>query len=198
MKKVLIVLCLFMFGLFFVGCYQDLQRDNLDEYIYRAEKGGGYSNMGLDDPNRFLPTTTFFGDYDYIEGKYAWRQDDLLRELFQKDVHPEITFLYLRYEEEVYINAKQCMLENMEPYNELYYEYNDYIFYENSNFIEQEGVRTFPEYFTMACYNDEECALIFIGFDAYTKSNKKYVNYLKNDFPMFIDTYYGVYHDFNQ
>lgn len=197
MKKIFVIILIIVCSICMTGCYEDLRRENLEEYIDLVHRGGGHSHSSLDRAEYFLPSATFFEDYDYIEGKYAWREDDPLRELFQKDVHPEITFLYLRYEEEVYINAKQCMLENIEPYNELYYEYNDYIFYENSNYIQTMG-RRFPEDFTMACYNDKKCTLIFIGFNAYTKSNKKYVDYLKNDFPMFIDTYYGEYHDFNQ
>ncbi len=199
MKKVLVIFLIIVCSICMAGCYQDFSSDSLDDYIAFVKRNGfGNSTLELDHPDYFLPSDTFLEDYDYIEGRYAWRDYDSLRELFQKRVSPDITFLYLRYEEEVYINAKQCMLDNIEPYNELYYEYNDYIFYENSNFIEQKRKRRFPEYFTMACYNDKSYELVFIGFYASVRTEKGYMININNDFGAFINAYYGEYHDFNQ
>ena len=89
------------------------------------------------------------------------------------------------------------MLDNIAAYNELYYRYNDYIFYENSHYIQTMG-RRFPEDFTMACYNDKKCTLVFIGFNASVDSDQTYIDKINNDFGAFINAYYGEYHDFNQ
>ena len=108
----------------------------------------------------------------------------------------------MEYEPDIYIAAKNYTLENIAPYENKYYSYNEYVFYENSNFYSSGDKRHFPEWFTMACYNDEKNTLIFIAFFAYTftKDDKfideKYITDFEGNFQSFIDEYFSEFYDF--
>lgn len=105
-----------------------------------------------------------------------------------------------KYEETVYIDAKQYMMDNIKQYNDKFYEYNNYIFYENSNKITSDkGERYFPNKFSMACYNDFNNSLIFLSFyNSYPKLEDKYINDIKSNWGDFIEKYYGEYYDFSK
>lgn len=85
------------------------------------------------------------------------------------------------------------MQKNIPVYGKNIYKYDGYVFYENENFVEINEESYFPGWFTMACYNDENQTLIFIGFHEGTQD----VNTI-DDWKSFIDTYYGKYYDFNK
>ncbi len=205
MKK--LILCLLVIiacCLGLVGCYQDLEETSLEEYILHINRNKfGYSNVGIDHPDNFLPSLTFIEDYEYIEGGYYWREEDLTRDLFKSKRQPEIVVLYLKYDEGMYGEAKQFMLKNIIP-NDKTYIYNDYIFYENTNFNPQNGTDKVPQFFTMACYNDTKNVLVFIGMSsgkAFTSGSlleDKYLTDLENHWTEFIDQYFGEYYDFSQ
>ena len=203
MKRLMSIILITMCSLFIVGCYQDLEKSSLDEYILHINQNKiGYSSVEIDHPDYFLPSLTFIQDYNYIDDKYYWREDDPLRGLFTTNVNPEISFLCLQYDETTYYNAKEFMLENIEPYNNIFYEYNNYVFYENSNFINLH-YRNFPEWFTMACYNDINYTLIFIGFDSGTLAGpscleEKYINDIDDNWGDFLNQYYGKCYNFNE
>lgn len=199
----IILIVLYLIGL--SGCYQDLKKDSLDEYIIHINKNEhGYSETEIDHPKYFLPTTTFLEDFLYLNGFYYWREDDPLRGVFSSKVNPEISFLKLTYEENDYLEAKGEMLRNIESYNNKLYSYNEYIFYENTNFVNIKYESShLPEHFTMACYNDYKFTLIFIGFCSITISarpciDEKYINNFDENFTSFIDQYYGEYYDFSK
>lgn len=204
MKKVVCTILMAINILSFTGCYQDLENNSLEDYIMRINKNKcGYSSVEIDHPDYFLPSNLFLQEYNYTEGSYIWREDDPFRGLFKINVRPEISFLGLKYEENIYYNAKQFMLKEIPPYLNKFYKYNNYIFYENSNFIDLKGTRRFPECFTMACYNDENYTLIFIGLYSGTLAGpscleEKYLNDIDNNFISFLDTYYGELYDFSK
>ena len=201
MKRLVSIILIMMCSLFVVGCYQDLEKNSLDEYVLQINQNKiGFSSVEIDHPDYFLPSLTFIQDYDYIDGKYYWREDDPLRGLFTTNVNPEISFLCLQYDETTYNNAKAFMLEKIGPYNNKLYKYTNYVFYENSNFINLH-YRDFPEWFTMACYNDVNYTLIFIGFDSGTLAGPscldiKYLENMEDNFISFLEQYYGEYYDF--
>lgn len=180
------------------GC-QDLHYDSLDEYRERVERNGlGNSNVEIDDAEYFLPSITFMKDYEYIDGNYYYYEDNLFCELLPGGARPEISFLYLKYEETVYKEAKSFMLKEIEVYNDEFYIYNDYYFYENSNFIASSHGRNIPHHFTMACYNDEKQILIFLGFyERYPGIEDKYHEDIKGNWTSFLDQYYSEYYNFN-
>lgn len=206
MKKIINIVLISMCIVLLSSCYQDLKKDSLGEYILQINQNKiGYSSVEIDHPGYFLPSLTFVQDYNYIDGKYYWREDDPLRGLFTTNVNPEISFLCLKYEETTYYNAKEFMLNAIIPYDNKFYECNDYIFYENSNFINLQPVPTsrFPEYFTMACYNDVNYTLIFIGFYSGTLAGpscleEKYIDDIENNWGDFLNQYYGQCYNFNE
>lgn len=197
---ILVVLC----SLGLTSCYQDLENSSLEDYIlYISENKCGYSSVEIDHPAYFLPSFEFIKDYTYIEGNYYWREDDPLRGTYKSNVNPEISFLCLKYDEIIYHDAKQFMLKEISPYNDKFYEYNNYVFYENSNFIHFKESRTFPKHFTIACYNDENCTLIFMGLYSGTIAGpscleQKYLEDIDNHWETFVEQYFGKYHDFSQ
>ncbi len=203
MKRLISIILIMLCSMVLVGCYQDLERDSLDEYILNINQNKiGYSNVEIDHPDYFLPSATFIQDYDYVDGKYYWREDDPLRGLFTTNVDPEISFLCLQYDKTTYYNAKEFMLKEIEPYNNKFYEYKNYVFYENSNFINLH-YRNFPEWFTMACYNDEKYTLIYIGFNSSTLAglsclDKKYLENFEGNWISFLEQYYGESYDFHK
>ena len=204
MKKITYVILLILFGLGLTSCYQDIEKNSLEDYIsYINENKCGFSSTSIDHPDYFLPSISFFQDYKYEMGKYFWREDDPLRGMFSTNVFPEISLLSLKYNEKIYYNAKDFMIEKIEPYNNKFYEYNNYMFYENSNQRNLNGVRNFPKTFTMACYNDEKFSIIFIGLYSGTLSGpscleQKYLDDIENNWKSFIDTYFGKYYDFGE
>ena len=205
MKRLMSIVLITMCSLFLVGCYQDLEKNSLDEYILQINQNKiGYSSVEIDHPDYFLPSLTFIQDYNYIDGKYYWREDDPLRGLFTTNVNPEISFLCLQYDETTYYNAKEFMLENIDPYNNIFYEYNNYIFFENLNAIKLKSSSSrMPEWFTMACYNDKKYYLIFIGLYSGTLAGpscleEKYINDIDNNWGDFLNQYYGQCYNFNE
>ena len=186
------LICIFMA----TGCSQAVYQDSLRDYIKFIDKQGvGYSGYELDSPRHFLPTETFLLDYDYLEGEFYLYEESVFK--IKKDV-PATSLLILQYDKAIYDEAKQCMINNIPAYNDYTYEYGDYIFYENANFINIKQERLIPKWFTMACYNDEKQILCFIGFFDYPGIEEKYYDNLSENWIEFIDTYYGDIYDFDK
>ena len=203
MKKICCLVLVFLLCLTFNSCYQDLEKNSLDDYIVCINQNKcGFSSTGVDDPKLLLPNISFLQDYEYVNGEYYWREDDPFRGCCTTEIFPEISFICLTYSENTYHNAKEIMIEKIKPYNDKFYEYNNYIFYENSNAVSSNGSR-FPEDFMMACYNDENYTLIFMGLNSGTMAgpsclDEKYLNDIEKNWISFIDTYYGEVYDFSK
>ena len=150
LAAILVLLIGGYFALDFLPKETGEEENSLEEYIDFINKNKcGYGSTSINNPQTFLPSISFFQEYNYIEGEFYWREDDPLRGLFTTDVRPEIALLYLKYEEDIYYEAKQEMLDKIKPYNNEFYLYNNYVFYENSNYIDFSGTRRFPKHFTM-------------------------------------------------
>ena len=176
-----------------------LRKDSLEGYIAELEKyGSGSSSLELDHPKNLLPSQTFITDYQYVYGAFNLYEEGVRI----KYTLPATSILVLRYEYQVYSNAKAYMLENIPAYNDIQYIYGDYIFYENANFVEGhdigKDVYLFPKWFTMACYNDTKQELVFIGFCDDVGIDQKYYDDPQGNWVSFIDTYYGEYYDFSE
>ena len=143
-----------------------------------------------------MPSISFLDEYEYLEGTYFWREDGSWA---PKNILPDIALLTLKYDESIYEDAKQMMLEKIKPYEDKFYQYNAYNFYINSNHhtIANDKEIRFPKYFTMACYNDENCTLIFVGFYAQTV-DEKYLEDIEGNWKDFVDQYFGAYYDFSK
>jgi len=204
MKKIISFILVICMSLSLTSCYNDLQKNSLEEYVARVTKNqGGFSSHSIDNPRYFLPSISFLEEYGYLEGTYFWREDDSWREVFdQESVFPYIALLALKYDENTYKEAKKTMLEEIQPYEDKFYYYNEYNFYVNSNHrdIVMDGKSRFPIEFTMACYNDENNTLIFMGFfiSLYYCLDEKYLEDIEGNWEAFVDQYYGAYYDFSQ
>ncbi|MBQ5761553.1 MAG: hypothetical protein IIW02_01905 [Clostridia bacterium] len=200
MKKISCLVLVFLFCLTFNSCYVDVEKNSLDDYILCVNRSKcGFSSASVDDPKRLLPSVSFLQDYEYINGEYFMHDDDPFKEGCVEEIFPTKSFICLKYSENIYYNAKEFMLEKIKPYNDKFYEYNNYIFYENSNPHSDNMFSKFPTKFMMACYNDENHTLIFIGF-SYSPSylDKKYLDDIEKNWISFIDTYYGELYDFSK
>ena len=184
------------------SCYQDLEKNSLDEYIAHINKNKfGFSSLSIDKPKYFLPSISFLEKYEYLEGTYVLREYDIRRLVFdQETVVPHIALLALKYDENTYKEAKKTMLEEIKPYEDKFYYYNEYNFYLNSNHFDlvDGGKTRFPSAFTMACYNDENHTLIFMGLYISIPLDEKYLEDIEGNWEAFVDQYYGAYYDFSQ
>ena len=207
MKKIISFILVMVMSLYLTSCYKDIKESSLEDYIACINQNKcGHSSSSIDSPKNFLPSISFLEDYEYLEGTYLWREDDPFRGFFTaKGVFPEIALLSLKYDENTYYEAKQTMLEEIQPYNDKFYQYNDYYFYENSNQINLDPNQTsnFPKSFNMACYNDENYTLIFIGLYSGTLAGPscledKYLEDIEGNWEAFVDQYFGAYYDFSK
>lgn len=196
-KRVLSVIMLIFSILSLSSCYTDFYYDSLDEYIKQIKTNeNGFSSFEIDHPQYFLPTKSFITDFQYLDGRYIFYEEDIFK--FKKS-HPSISILVLRYGEYAYSNAKTTMIDKLKNSDNIYYTYNDYNFYKNEKFMLYRGEQWFPKWFTMACFNDKEQKLCFIGFYCSSDSFvKKYANDMDGNWMSFIDDYYGEYYDFSK
>lgn len=201
MKRILVlIVVLLVISFIFCSCgceYNDEYRDSLDGYREWIEKyGQGFSEVELDDPNYFLPSTTFLSDFEYEDGGYYYYSQDILRMSIEDKRDSETVLLYLKYSKEEYQQAKDFTLEKLPIPQEHIFEYGNYIFYENVKYLELHSVGML-DLFTMVCYNDEKCTLIFLGYeDGYPGLSEQEKENYKKDWKSFIDTYFGKYYDF--
>lgn len=206
MKKIICVLLIFLLSFTWTGCFHDIYVNSLDEFLSTMENPEpGYSDVGLDF--RCVPSRTFFNDYPYIEGEFLYCEEDSFRALFDKtNSQPDIAFIYLRYKEEVYNEAKQYVLQWINAIDAQYYTYGDYYFYENPYYKTSHGYPTIAESFVMAGYNDRMRTLIFMGlyspafFTGKSRLLEKFQNKsdLQEIWVDLVDTYYGEYYNFKE
>ena len=189
--KVKMVTLIIVVACILVSCnIPPIYKNSLDNYITIVEEQNmGYSSLGLDRPDNFLPSNTFFKDYEYLDGGYHLYYDSVAKLKFS----PEVVILYLKYDENNYFEAKEFTLESI-PQNEaeVYY-YDDYVFYLNKRPWGTDGAYNF----TMACYNDVNHTLIFIGYDDGNPSlTEEEIENIGSNWKEFIDKNYGKYYDF--
>jgi len=199
MKKLVLVM-LVLICVCFVGCYYDVEKTSLDEYIIEInEQEFGFSEFEIDRPQEFLPTKTFITDFEYTEGKYYLHEEDTIKPKKERKA-PHTAFLMLKYNNDVYEEAKQVVFENIPVYRQQLYYIENYCFYVNVNFMDEfpEVNKDLPKWFTMVCYNDANSTLIFLGFYDFLRIDEKYYTDFYSNFESFIITYYGEIYDFTK
>ena len=172
--------------------------DSLQEYRTRISKHDrGYSSSELDLPKYFLPSSTFLFDFEYLDGMFHLYENDLFFK-YPADL-PSVSILVLRYDEDIYDAAKAYMLESIPSFDGMIYEYGDYKFYRNKNFLDSFvniPKPVFPGWFTMACYNDSERILCFIGSHNDADIDDKYFEDTLGNWKEYIDYAYGRFYNF--
>ena len=205
MKKIVsIVLLLIILCILLTGCGVS-EIKSLVRYKERvSETTFGFSEVEIDHPKYYLPSDTFLDDYTYLEGYHYYYEEGDLNFLFNPNFMPDRSLIVLKYEETVYLQAKQCVLDNIPVFENKYYTYGNYQFYVNKNFMDKFDYTTpalpLPEWFTMVCYNDANNTIGFLGFCKHAphQLSEKYINDLENNWASFIDEYYGEYYDFSK
>lgn len=197
-KGKLLACCAFFlaFSLLLGGCHL-LEEDvlyitGLENY---SEALSSYSHTGqLFMPRDFLSTFTYESGNFFYYDRYGILCENPL----------ERVVLYLNYDEETYLRAKKCALQNIFSKEEVTRQYNGFVFVDNyvdeGNFDEhtskwleksKEGI---PYDFTSVGYNDRNCCLIFIGFYCVTSEEMDVVNGLS--WGEFLEHYFSEYYDF--
>ncbi len=197
MKK--LILCfLLIVPLALTGCSfcDTIEYFSLDEYKEKiAGDGIGYSDYEVDLAVYILPSITFLDDYAYIDSTFYFYEHLSFWFFCRHEAENSKTLIVLQYEEEVYWEAKACVVENIGVYQDTYYTYNNFQFYGNQKFKNFE----IPHWFAMVGYNDTTQTICFLGFyDRYPKIEDKYYEDIDAHWTEFIDQYFGEYYDFSQ
>ena len=112
-----------------------------------------------------LPTEDFLERYEYINADYRYSAENA-GVLSLDESHESIVMI--QYEDDVYLQAKQYCLDNMELSDSNIIPYGDYIFFENIELAVGMGKYGspigFPRWFNMFAYNDTLRQLVFIGY----------------------------------
>ena len=196
MKKIIAFVFVIMFTLSLTSCDKPFVRDSLEEYIAEVERYEyelGFSNFELDHPKYFLPSDSFFSDYAHFDGGFYLYENSF------GDEHGK-SILWLRYTPEVYTEAKTS-LNDIIMQSKRSYSYGDYSFFLHYNFFEDFG-GTYPDWFTLAGYNDTSCTLFFLGFDRcpsrYNVSVEELNALMEPDFGKFLNTFYSEQYNFEE
>lgn len=84
-KRVLSVIMLIFSILSLSACYTDFYYDSLDKYIKQIKTNeNGFSSFEIDHPQYFLPTKSFITDFQYLDGRYIFYEEDIFR--FKKTI----------------------------------------------------------------------------------------------------------------
>lgn len=192
-KGKLLVCCAFFlaFSLLLGGCHL-LEEDTI--YITGIENHSeALSSRSLTDqlfmPRDFLSTFTYeSGNFFYYDRYDIFMKDPLERSL-----------LYLNYDEETYLQAKEYALQNIFSKEKVTRQYNDFVFVDNYNgekdaeYASEQFTTEISHWFTSVGYNDQNCCLIFLGFYG-SSEEMKVVNGLS--WGEFLEHYFSEYYDF--
>lgn len=161
-----------------------------------------YSNQGLDnfsindsslELTTYLIPENFIEKFEYVDGNYYYDDSSVIP--FYAVC--ERVLIYIQYEEDVYISAKEFAITNLYLSEEITEEYNQYVFYYSTN-NESRNINddNLPYTFVKFAYNDTKHTLIFMAFDVSVELYDEVDQYL-NDWGAFLDKYYGEWYDFS-
>ena len=158
--------------------------------------------MERDDLSRFSPTMSEYGvtqsiiPEDFLD-KFAYVDGYCCHFCYCKSFEYSISdraLVYIKYDDDIYSEAKSYVFENLELSGEAVETYNGYIFY--NNYSGRWSI-DYPYKFLRFAYNDSKNALIFIG--CYTSNDfDKNIELTASDWGAFLEEYYGDWYDFSQ
>jgi len=136
-----------------------------------------------------LPSEEFINEFESINIDYHYKA------IFETMLSPdgiERSIVYATYEKDVYLQAKQHCLNEMELSNENIIEYNGYTFMHNTAI---DFLTKFPHAFNMFVYNDDLNTLVFLGcyFKDYTTDNAEEIT---NNWGEFLKEQFGEWYSF--
>ena len=179
MKKVIAIILIICFTcLFLSSCGSNYVIQGLENFSVNT------SSVGLCDgliPDNFIEMFT------YKDGNYFLSMSEKMPgfEVCER------AFMYLQYDDDVYLMAKQYAMENLALSDDMAVQHNDYIFYDNDV-----DSNKFPYSFKRFAYNDSNNTLIFIGFDVSMELYSD-VDEAIGDWGGFLEKYYGEFYTFS-
>ena len=196
MKKISLVITLFLLLSSLCSC---TNKNVDDEIIYdRIIKVDGINDFKNNEGNYelnvyLLPTDDFVNRFDYTDIDYHYREHYESNIDF---VGYEKSIVVIKYEENVYEQAKEFCLQEMTLSENYILEHNGYVFKENVELaIEQDRYRedfvySFPKRFNMFAYSDSLNCIIFLGFYCPDYTNEDAMLTIKN-WDQFLYRYYS-------
>ena len=164
MKKTLsLIIILTIVVMMFVGCTHTT-KNGLAIYI---ERYNYICDFELTN-DLIYNDAQFLEDFKYIDGDFHYESDFWTCSK---------TLLYLEYDNETYINAKNAVLENTPHYDNEVYEFNGYVFHKTPNMYY--NIEDSLKKFILIGYNDEKQTLFFLG--AYVGPENCFINQEKRD-----------------
>ena len=144
-----------------------------------------------------FPNENFLIQYSYVEGDYHYYDNcNSLDRL-------ETVIAVIKYESDIYLDAKKYCIDNFYLSQNNIKEYNGYFFTENLNLpksyknVEDGKNIKFPYYMNMFGYNDSQSVLVFIGLYCNEALYEK-AALVHTDFGSFLKAFYSQYYDFDK
>ena len=143
----------------------------------------------------------FLSMYPYLQADFYY-----LEQGFFSDRNLERVFMCLYYEDGVYFDAKNCVLQKLPLSNKNVFDYKKYYFAENLlktnslNATDAPAVENdyFPNEFRLVGFNDEDKSLIFIGFSlCWQKTTEDIAALEPFNIEIFLKTYFSEWYDFD-
>ena len=189
MKKIFATILCLLCCFSFTSC--SYEYDGLKNY------NDGNNSIGMDE---YLPSKTFLEDYTYLYGDYHMYEPSAF---FNHNA--DKSFMYLCYEEDVYMAAKEFLFENMILSKENSFSYNGYTFMQEYNDdteidpfspgINWNGVCI---KFHMAGYHDERNMLFFFGVSDQLDTEEEIALATNFQIDKFLDYYFDDWFDFDR
>ena len=158
MKKRLVLIFVILLMLFsVVSC---------DSYELRGIEKYNWANSSMGISSRLLPDREFHNEFEYVDSEYYYTYSGMVKNFKESEL------MYLRYEKNVYEQAKQKALDSIKISDEYKYSYKGREFYLNLNGYDLPELSMdnsqfeFPYWFNMMSFDDKSNSLIFIGFYA--------------------------------
>lgn len=144
-----------------------------------------------------LPSDDFLERFKYVDADYKYRAE------YKTHISPggiDRSFLFVEYEPEMYVQAKDFCLQKMMLSDTNILEYNGYTFIENYELEAKEHpdykMHYFPHWFNMFAYNDANHRLVFIGL--YTvEHNADDHQEVCDNWGNFVEYYFGDIYDWS-
>lgn len=186
-KKFILVVILSAVAVFVTGCSEGVKySEGVDVQYFRP----ALSSIGT---TAYLIPDNFLEEFEYTENKFYRYSNDRAFSFGDMDKN----LMYLEYSDEVYEEAKDFVLTEMDLDLSDERIYNGYTFYMNYAHEHNDGPKEiFPYRYFMAGYNDAKNRIIFISMDCVQKAYPEAEQGL-TDFGWYLQTFFGEFYDFD-
>ena len=185
MKQTLALILIFS-CLLFSSCKLDWLNSDFSNSEKRSLDEFDPSISELSTCSHLIPEG-FIEKFSYMNGCFFYKYDGgILFNICDR------SFIYIEYDDETYLDAKNYVMENLNLSNDITAEYNEYYFYINENDV----CDRYPYWFSQFAYNDEKNVLVFFGFYVSVELEDE-VDEVADDWPAFLEKYYGEWYSFS-